>query len=515
LKLCKTFVPAVIFQLTRIIHTYFYQLIATIKQYQVFRTYIQHFQGISLTLQPMSSEHTICAPATAPGSGAIAVIRLSGPEAIVIADRVFKATGKPEKLKNQTSNSVVFGSVMDGKEVLDEVLVTVFRSPRSYTGEDTVEISCHGSPYILTRLLQLLIIKGATMAKPGEFTQRAFLNGKMDLSQAEAVADLIAAGSEAAHRLAIDQMRGGFSEALEKLRENLLKFTSLIELELDFAEEEVEFADRAELSKLIARVQSKITSLAESFQTGNAIKNGIPVAIVGETNVGKSTLLNTLLRDDKAIVSEIHGTTRDAIEDAMTLSGVIFRFIDTAGLRHTEDAIESLGIERTYKSIKKSQIILFLADANATATEINKRLDEIRKRVNSQKLIVLLNKADTVKLPVLEKLSQSIKLQKNELFFYISAKNRLNIDMLEAKLVELSGISNIEGVIVTNLRHYEALVKAGEAIQRAGEGLKNKIPSDLLAQDIRECMHYLGEITGQISTDEILGYIFKNFCIGK
>ena len=465
----------------------------------------------------MPQEHTICAPASAPGTGAIAIIRLSGPDAITIADKVFKASGKSGKLVYHPSNSVIVGRIKAGKELLDEVLVTVFRSPRSYTGEDTVEISCHGSPYIQTRILQVLIKYGATMARPGEFTQRAFLNGKMDLSQAEAVADLIAAGSEAAHRLAIDQMRGGFSEALEELREKLLKFTSLIELELDFADEDVEFADRAELVKLVREVQSKIASLTESFQTGNAIKKGIPVAIVGETNVGKSTLLNALLHDDKAIVSEFHGTTRDTIEDTITLSGVTFRFIDTAGIRHTEDAIESLGIERTYKSINKAQIILFMADASSPAAQINKRLEEIRRRIVAQKLIVLLNKADTANESRLKRLKQSTKLRTGELLFIISARKGLNIDKLEAKLVEISGLRNIsnEGVIVTNLRHYEALVKAGEAIQRAGEGLKNGISGDLLAQDIRECMHYLGEITGQISTDEILGYIFKNFCIGK
>jgi len=465
----------------------------------------------------MYRENTICAPATAPGSGAIGVIRLSGPEAIAITDKIFRASGKSKTLVHQASHSVILGTIGLGSEIMDEVLVTVFRAPRSYTGEDVVEISCHGSPYNISGILQLLIKNGAVIASPGEFTQRAFLNGKMDLSQAEAVADLIAAGSEAAHRLAIDQMRGGFSAALELLREDLLKFVSLIELELDFGEEDVEFADRAELVKLVADVQSKITSLTMSFQTGNAIKNGIPVAIVGETNVGKSTLLNTLLRDDKAIVSEIHGTTRDTVEDTIILSGVIFRFIDTAGIRHTEDAIETLGIERTYTSIRKAQIVLFLADANASAEKINTRLDEIRKRIASQKLIVLLNKSDTVDKPILQKLKNNIRLKDHELFFFISARKKTGIDILEKKLVELSGINNVgnEGVVVTNMRHFEALVKAGESITRAAEGLKNKLPGDLLAQDIRECMHYLGEITGQISTDEILGNIFKTFCIGK
>ncbi len=465
----------------------------------------------------MKGGTTICAPSTAPGSGAIAIVRLSGHEAIAIADKVFRAAGKTGKLKQQSPNSVILGTIGTREKVLDEVLVTVFREPHSYTGEDVVEISCHGSPFILSGLIHLLIKHGAVMAKPGEFTQRAFLNGKMDLSQAEAVADIIAAGSEASHRLAMDQMRGGFSEALEKLRTKLLKFTSLIELELDFAEEDVEFADRTQLIKLIEEVQSKIASLTDSFQTGNAIKNGIPVAIVGETNVGKSTLLNTLLRDDKAIVSEIHGTTRDAIEDTMTLSGVVFRFIDTAGIRHTEDAIETLGIERTYKSIRKARIILFMADANDSAEYINKRLKEIRKKITTQKLIVLLNKADKAEKPVFDKLKKNIELHPDELFYFISARKKTNIDVLEEKLVELSGISNLsnEGVIVTNLRHYEALTKAGEAISRAADGLKNKLPGDLLSQDIRECMHYLGEITGQITNDEILGYIFKHFCIGK
>lgn len=466
----------------------------------------------------MHKEHTICAPSTASGTGAIAIIRLSGPDAESIADKVFRSSGKNGKLKDMPSGKVVLGTVGTEVELLDEVLAVVYRSPHSYTGEDLVEISCHGSSYIQSRLMKLLLDQGAVIAKPGEFTQRAFLNGKMDLSQAEAVADLISAGSEASHRLAMDQMRGGFSEALEKLREDLLKFTSLIELELDFSEEDIVFADRSELKDLLEEVKTKIDSLTKSFLTGNAIKNGIPVAIVGETNVGKSTLLNTLLRDDKAIVSEIHGTTRDTIEDTMTLSGVTFRFIDTAGIRHTNDAIETLGIERTFKSIKKAQIVLFLADASATAANINEQLKEIRKHISSQKLIVLLNKSDRVEKAVSDQLIEKfIKLNERELCFSVSAKKHLNIDKLEAKLVELSGIDSLhnEGVIVTNLRHYEALLKAGEAIQRAAEGLDNQLPGDLLAQDIRECMHYLGEITGQISTDEILGYIFKNFCIGK
>jgi tRNA modification GTPase len=466
----------------------------------------------------MHKEHTICAPSTASGTGAIAIIRLSGPDAESIADKVFRSSGNKGKLKDMPSGKVVHGTVGTEDELLDEVLAVIYRSPHSYTGEDLVEISCHGSSYIQSRLMKLLMDQGAVIAKPGEFTQRAFLNGKMDLSQAEAVADLISAGSEASHRLAMDQMRGGFSEALEKLREDLLKFTSLIELELDFSEEDIVFADRSELKNLVKQVKTKIDSLTESFLTGNAIKNGIPVAIVGETNVGKSTLLNTLLHDDKAIVSEMHGTTRDTIEDTMTLSGVTFRFIDTAGIRHTDDAIETLGIERTYKSIKKAQIVLFLADAGTTPANINRQLKEIRKHINSQKLIVLLNKSDKVQKAVLEQLiKKSIKLGKNELCYSISAKKHINIEKLEAKLVELSGIGYLhnEGVIVTNLRHYEALLKAGEAVQRAAEGLDNQLPGDLLAQDIRECMHYLGEITGQISTDEILGYIFKNFCIGK
>jgi tRNA modification GTPase len=465
----------------------------------------------------MQHEETICAPATAPGSGAISIVRLSGPEAIVIADKVFRAKDKSKKLAEQPSHSVILGDIQQQNKILDEVLVTVFREPRSYTGEDMVEISCHGSVYIISTLLQILIKSGAVMAKPGEFTQRAFLNGKMDLSQAEAVADLVAAGNEAAHRIAMDQMRGGFSAELEKLRDKLLKFTALIELELDFSEEDVEFADRKQLVELFTEVRTKINQLTDSFQTGNAIKNGIPVAIVGETNVGKSTLLNTLLHDDKAIVSDIHGTTRDTIEDTMTLSGITFRFIDTAGIRHTSDAIENLGIERTYKSIDKASIVLFMADAASPAEHINKLLNEIRHRIQSQRLILLLNKTDALKEQDLNLLIKTIPLQADEFIFPISAKKHTNVDDLEAKLVELSGLSNYgnESVIITNLRHYEALSKAGEAIIRAGEGISNGISGDLIAQDIRECMHYLGEITGQISTDDILGYIFTNFCIGK
>lgn len=469
----------------------------------------------------MEDETTICAPATTPGSGAIGIIRLSGPKAIAIADKVFRTRGETKSIVNQLSHTVVFGTIEIEGEILDEVLLTVFRKPHSYTGEDVVEISCHASAYIMTRLLQLLIKQGASMAKPGEFTQRAFLNGKMDLSQAEGVADLIASGSEAAHRIALNQMRGGFSKGLKVLRNELLHFISLIELELDFSEEDVEFADRKQLSQLIDRLYKTISLLVNSFEYGNAVKNGIPVAIIGRSNSGKSTLLNQLLHEEKAIVSEIAGTTRDFIEDTIVLNGFQFRFIDTAGLRHTTDVIETEGIQRTINKYKQASVVIILTDSRDDLVEIIKTFSFLREEGNELKkkvLIFALNKMDTLSEQVLKQTIIKYAYEWGDIahIIPISAKYGTGIEQLEELLVKHATNKPSQAeVVVTNVRHFEALKLASGALERVMEGLKTSLPSDLLAQDIRETMHYLGEITGEITTDEILGNIFKNFCIGK
>ncbi|MDL2208836.1 tRNA uridine-5-carboxymethylaminomethyl(34) synthesis GTPase MnmE [Parabacteroides sp. OttesenSCG-928-O15] len=457
----------------------------------------------------------ICAVSTPPGCGGIAVIRLSGEGSVALADQVFySSTGK--KLVNVSPNTVHFGEIRAAETSIDEVLVTVFRAPHSYTGEDTVEITCHGSVYIQQQILQLLIEKGARSALPGEFTQRAFLNGKMDLSQAEAVADLIASTSAGQHRLALNQMRGGFSNELMKLRAQLLDFTSLIELELDFTEEDVEFADRARLRQLAVDIEQLISKLANSFSVGNAIKNGIPVAIIGETNAGKSTLLNLLVGEERAIVSDIHGTTRDVIEDTINISGVTFRFIDTAGIRETTDTIESMGIERTYRKLDQASIVLWVIDLTSPIEEIEALAQNIMPRTEGKQLILVFNKSD---LLTAEELNEKQQLLNNlaTTRLYISAKQQTNTGFLQQELLKAAALPDLNqnDVIVTNIRHYEALTHALEAIRRANEGLHANLPGDLLSQDIRECSHYLGEITGQISTDEILGNIFANFCIGK
>ncbi|MBN1819743.1 MAG: tRNA uridine-5-carboxymethylaminomethyl(34) synthesis GTPase MnmE [Prolixibacteraceae bacterium] len=464
----------------------------------------------------MLDQSTICAISTSPGVGAIAVIRLSGEKAIEIADAVFRSPVKGKILNRQEANTLHFGQVISGNEIIDEVVVSLFKAPHSFTGEDIVEISCHGSVFIQQRILELLIEKGARMAQPGEFTQRAFLNGKMDLSQAEAVADVIASSNAASHRLAINQMRGGFSNEIKKLRDEMLHFTAMVELELDFSEEEVEFANRTELKKLTERIEILLRKLKDSFQLGNVIKNGIPVAIVGETNVGKSTLLNALLNEDKAIVSEIHGTTRDVIEDVVNIHGTAFRFFDTAGIRETNDHIENLGIERSYSKLDKAKVVLLVVDTQNPYSIVQGRIDKIRERVNDQLLIFVANKIDTGLKETIQELKRSV-LNKNEKLVFIAAKDKENLDELIDHMVHAVNLdaASQEDIIVTNARHFEILKNAHGAIRRVLNGLDSGITGDFLAQDIRECMHYLGEITGEISTHEVLGHIFKNFCIGK
>jgi tRNA modification GTPase len=464
----------------------------------------------------MLDQLTICAIATSPGMGAIATIRLSGEKAIEIADSVFQSPKSGKKLTDQRPNTLHFGSITDENELIDEVVVSLFRAPHSFTGEDVIEITCHGSIYIQQRILQLLISKGARMALPGEFTQRAFLNGKMDLSQAEAVADLIASTNRAAQKVAINQMRGGFSSELSNLRHELLHFIAMIELELDFSEEDVEFADREQLKKLVSRIEAILQKLKDSFQLGNVIKNGIPVAIVGETNVGKSTLLNALLNEEKAIVSDIHGTTRDVIEDVVNIHGTAFRFFDTAGIRETSDEIETLGIERSYNKLDQATIVILVVDTLNDFETISGRITKIRERINDQYLIIAANKMDRGLSETISELKK-MPLLTNEKLVFIAAKQRTNLDLLISEMQQAVSLDSIseDAVIVTNVRHFEALSRAYESIERVQSGIDNLISGDFLAQDIRECLHYLGEITGEISTDEILGHIFKNFCIGK
>lgn len=463
----------------------------------------------------MKENNIIAAISTPAGIGGIAIIRLSGSGCIELVDAVFRSF-KGKKLADAKAYTVHFGSIIKENVVLDDVLVSVFRNPHSFTCEDIIEISCHGSIYIQQNILQLLISKGASLAQPGEFTQRAFLNGKMDLSQAESVADLIASSSAATHRLAMNQMRGGFSNKLIELRTELLNFTSLIELELDFSEEDVEFANRDHLKEAAHQIESHIKKLADSFSIGNAVKSGIPVAIIGETNAGKSTLLNLLLHEEKAIVSDIHGTTRDVIEDTINIQGLTFRLIDTAGIRDTHDEIESLGIERTFKKIEQANIVLWVADCETINEHIEELSQKILPVVGDRKLVLVFNKVDII--------SAERKAEKEKLLLdkipervFISAKYEQGTNQLEDLLVKTANIPEIseQDIIVTNVRHYEALQNALVAIKRVSEGLELKISGDFLSQDIRECLYYLGEITGQISTDEILGNIFSKFCIGK
>ena len=459
------------------------------------------------------NQDTICAIATAQG-GAIGSIRVSGADAIRITSHIFTPAKSGKALADCKPYTLTFGKIHDGEEIIDEVLVSLFRAPHSYTGEDSTEITCHGSSYILQQVLQLLIKHGCRLAGPGEYTQRAFLNGKMDLSQAEAVADLIASSSAATHRLAMSQMRGGFSKELTELRNQLLHFTSLIELELDFSDhEELEFADRSELSTLAAHIETVISRLANSFSVGNAIKNGIPVAIIGETNAGKSTLLNVLLNEDKAIVSDIHGTTRDVIEDTINIGGITFRFIDTAGIRETHDAIESIGIERTFQKLDQADIVLWMIDAADASLQIAQLSEKILPRSEGKQLILVFNKADLLT----DRQFKPTDLPENVQSIFISAKKREHIDKLQDLLIQAAHIPSLSSndVIVTNIRHYEALTHALESIHRVQEGLSANLSGDFISQDLRECIFHLSDIVGEVTTDQVLGNIFERFCIGK
>ncbi len=476
------------------------------------------------------STSTICAVSTASG-GAIGVVRVSGSQAISITEHIFRAVnGKP--LSERRASSLTFGHIVDeNNNVVDEVLVSLFRAPHSYTGEDATEISCHGSSYILQRVVQLLLAAGCEAAAPGEFTQRAFLNGKMDLSQAEAVADVIASTTAASHQVAMSQMRGDFSKQLGVLREQLVHLTSLLELELDFSDhEDLEFADRSALDAIAAQIESVTQRLADSFATGNVLKNGLPVAIVGSTNSGKSTLLNALLHDDRAIVSDVHGTTRDVIEDTFTLGGTLFRFIDTAGLRSTEDVVEQMGIARSRQKLEEAKIVLFVVDATQVASQMEALGTEILEAMNGRPLVVLFNKADLLEEKAMNDLltqplahwisgvSLSSQQEPPIVKLSISAKEGLGLDTLTDTLVGLAqeNTTSAGDIIVTNARHYAALTAALADIRRVRQGLSTHLSGDFVAQDLRECLFHLAEITGgAVTTDEVLGTIFKNFCVGK
>lgn len=457
----------------------------------------------------MIHQDTIVALATPSGAGAIAIIRLSGKDAIDIASKVFNSIRGKDLLK-QKSHTVHLGNIVDGKRIIDEVLATVFKNPNSYTGENVVEFSCHGSSYIQQEIIQLLLRHKCRMATAGEFTLQAFLNGKMDLSQAEAVADLIASDSKASHQLAIQQMRGGFSTEIEELRIQLLNFASLIELELDFSEEDVEFANRDEFQKLIVKITALLKKLIDSFATGNVLKNGIPVAIVGRPNSGKSTLLNALLNEERAIVSTIAGTTRDTIEDEITIGGIRFRFIDTAGLRETTDEIEKIGVERALEKLENSSIYIYLFDSSEMSVEEVK--NELQSFSTNSKQLIVANKIDKASNEQLN------ALNKSELpFISISAKNKESLDLLTNSLLNIAGIEELNSnqLMVTNSRHYDVLIKSLEEIIKVQEGIDNELSGDLLAIDLRQALYYLGEITGKVSNDDLLGNIFANFCIGK
>jgi len=458
---------------------------------------------------------TIVALATASGAGAVAIIRLSGKDAIAIADRCFESVKSNKTLLNQKTHTIHLGHIVDDKRTIDQVLVSVFKNPNSYTGEDVVEVSCHGSIYIQQEIIQLFLRNGCRMANAGEFTLRSFLNGKLDLSQAEAVADLISSDNEASHQIAMQQMRGGFSSEIAKLRAELMNFASLIELELDFAEEDVEFADRTQFQALVEKITFVLKRLIDSFAVGNVIKNGIPVAIVGEPNVGKSTLLNALLNEERAIVSDIAGTTRDTIEDELVIDGIGFRFIDTAGIRETKDVVESIGIKKTFEKMEQAQVVVLLFSAEEFKTE-SKRLkveiEKIKNRFPLKPLLIIANKVDTLNSEELDRL----KLQFENVHL-LSAKSGLGVEELKAKLIGFvsTGALRNNETIVTNTRHYDSLLKAFEEIQKVKYGLESGLSGDLLAIDIRQALYHFGEITGEITSDDLLGNIFANFCIGK
>ena len=471
------------------------------------------------------NEDTIFAPATVPGTGAISVIRISGPDALTIADKVVSC--RRSSISSAKGYTMKFGTICDGSgDIIDEVIASVFRAPHSYTGEDSVELSCHASSYIVSAVMQLLSEAGARAAEPGEFTQRAYLNGKMDLAQAEAVADVISSQNSASHRIAFSQMKGGFSNELREMRSSLLELVSLMELELDFSEEEVEFADRSRLDSLLEGVIAHVSRLIDSFRLGNVIKNGVPVAIAGATNTGKSTLLNALLGEDRAIVSDIHGTTRDTIEETLNIDGILFRFIDTAGLRETSETVEKIGIERTFRKISEASIVLGMVDLTRDSETTAETIKEIISKVDfhTQKLMILLNKTDisglnnnvSIKNIIVSELENK-GITPNITIIPISAKTGVGISELRADLAssQRNLLAESDTTLVTNQRHLQALSDARTSLLRVRSGLASGLPTDLAAQDIREAIYHIGSIVGEISTDEVLGNIFANFCIGK
>ena len=466
----------------------------------------------------MTHNDTIVALATPSGAGAVAIIRISGQHAIPIASEVFQSVSGKDIAKQKT-HTIHLGTVVDGAKVLDQVLLSLFKNPNSYTGEDVIEISCHGSNFIQQQIIQLLLRKGCRMAQAGEFTLRAFLNGKLDLSQAEAVADLIASDNEASHQIAMQQMRGGFSNEIAKLRQELLNFASLIELELDFAEEDVEFADRSQFSDLLERITFVLKRLIDSFAVGNVIKSGIPVAIVGEPNVGKSTLLNALLNEERAIVSDIAGTTRDTIEDELVIEGIGFRFIDTAGIRETKDVVENIGIQKTFEKIEQAQVVIYLSESQKSKVESGQfkfEIESLKNKYPLKPLLVVVNKIDLISADEVSKIRQQLETL-NLKPILMSAKEKQGIDELKNRLLSFvnTGALRNNETIVTNTRHYDSLLKALEEIQKVQFGLNAGLSSDLMAIDIRQALYYFGEITGEVTNDELLGNIFANFCIGK
>lgn len=466
----------------------------------------------------MIQNDAIVALATPSGAGAISIIRVSGQDAIQIGASVFKSI-KNKDLTQQKTHTLHLGHIIDEGKTLDEVLISIFKGPNSYTGENTIEISCHGSTYIQQQIIQLLLRKGCRMADAGEFTLRAFLNGKLDLSQAEAVADLISSDNEASHQIAMQQMRGGFSNEIAKLREELLNFASLIELELDFAEEDVEFADRTQFHELLNRIEFVLKRLIDSFAVGNVIKNGIPVAIVGEPNVGKSTLLNALLNEERAIVSDIAGTTRDTIEDELNIGGIGFRFIDTAGIRETKDVVESIGIQKTFEKIEQAQVVLYLFESlkfKVSGSEYITEIERVKNKYPLKPLVIVINKSDLISAEETQSLVQQLETL-NLKQILISAKQKTGIDELKNTLLSFvnTGALRNNETIVTNTRHYDSLLKALDEIQKVKFGLESNLSSDLMALDIKEALYHFGLITGQVTNDELLGNIFANFCIGK